>query len=180
MSHDFSPGTYRTDALAYAGGKLARPVPIRDRWGRMRRAPGGEWDWFYELEPSERRWLSAHHMTELGAAPDEVATMHGVSVDEAMGRWLLYVRLSRARSTPLGDDFDPSDALPDDAVSLSSLVGPSEVGVMLGVRSNTVAQWRVRFPDFPLPLATISGVRLWHRTDVIEWASAHGRLVESA
>jgi hypothetical protein len=63
----------------------------------------------------------------------------------------------------------------NDEVILADLVGPVEVADMLGVKVNTIAQWRKRFADFPAPLIELSGTYIWNRHQITEWAVAHGR-----
>jgi hypothetical protein len=48
----------------------------------------------------------------------------------------------------------------------------------MGVASPTVVHdWRRRYPDFPEPIATLSGVFVWAWPDVEKWAKATGRKI---
>ncbi len=66
------------------------------------------------------------------------------------------------------------------AVSLVSrpvaeLVGTAEIAAMIGVTQQRVHQLK-RQPDFPEPLAVLTGITIWRRADVEEWARRTGRL----
>ena len=57
-----------------------------------------------------------------------------------------------------------------------NLVGSREIADRLGAKSYAIVdQWRRRYPDFPEPLAIVSGVRVWNWPDVQRWAKATGR-----
>ena len=64
-----------------------------------------------------------------------------------------------------------------DTTNVDELVGPVEVAELLQVKVNTIAQWRLRFPDFPEPVKVISGTRIWRRGQIESWASDKGRAV---
>lgn len=55
------------------------------------------------------------------------------------------------------------------------LVGTAEIAAMLGVSQQRVHQLKQR-PDFPEPLAVLTGITIWRREDVEEWARRTGRL----
>jgi hypothetical protein len=58
----------------------------------------------------------------------------------------------------------------------TQLVGTSEIAERLGMKSyNLVNNWIRRHPDFPGPLAEVSGVRVWYWPEVLEWAERTGR-----
>jgi len=57
------------------------------------------------------------------------------------------------------------------------LAGAAEIGQVLGVQANTVNQWRSRYPDFPAPLATLSGGAIWDIREIIAWADVTDRHV---
>lgn len=57
------------------------------------------------------------------------------------------------------------------------LVGTSEIAKRLGLkRYNLVNDWIRRYEDFPTPIATVSGVKVWDWPDIETWARATGRL----
>lgn len=59
----------------------------------------------------------------------------------------------------------------------ANLVGTREIAARLGAQSyRIVDQWRRRYPDFPEPLAIVSGVRVWAWPDIERWAKRTGRL----
>lgn len=151
--------------------KLSSPQPVRDRWGRFKRDPGGQWDWFYQLDESERQYLQRNHMG--GAmSPDELATRLHCMIDECMLTWLTAKR--RRRTTdPLDDDYETCE---DDDVA--QLVGPKEVATMLQVAPNTLNVWRNRglLEQLP-PFITISDMPIWRREDVLDWAKMTGRIL---
>jgi hypothetical protein len=169
------------DAWTYtAQCKLRRPKIHRDASGKWQRPGGGEWDWFYRLEPSERSWIAQRFMSDDGLGPDDVASMWGCTVDEAMSHWLELVRLARRQrrqATVFSEEYEA--AAPSYDLDINALVGPAEVADLFGVRVNTVAQWRHRFLDFPEPARTISGISVWWRQDIEDWALDHGRLPAS-
>ena len=59
----------------------------------------------------------------------------------------------------------------------ANLVGSREIATRLGAQSHRIVdQWRRRYPDFPEPLAIVSGVRVWDWPDIERWAKRTGRL----
>ncbi len=54
------------------------------------------------------------------------------------------------------------------------LVGPAEIGAMLGISRQRVFQL-VTAPGFPEPEAELAGGRVWARAAIEEWARASGR-----
>jgi predicted DNA-binding transcriptional regulator AlpA len=55
------------------------------------------------------------------------------------------------------------------------LVGLAEVAEMLKL-SKARADQLARQRDFPLPVATLTGGRIWERADVEKWARETGRI----
>lgn len=55
------------------------------------------------------------------------------------------------------------------------LVGPAEIGELLGVDANTVNVWKVRHPQFPAPVRRLRSGDIWDRREVIAWATATSR-----
>jgi hypothetical protein len=147
--------------------QLARPKPTRARNGQWRRDPGGQWDWFYELDGAERAYIARRHMGDFGRGPDEIATDMDSSIDAAMTAWLSNVRVTRSHLDPLDDDYcaDWEEAQPVE-IYASDICGPDEVAGLLGVARDTVSTWRKRdrrdsAGRLPEPFAIISGVPLW-------------------
>lgn len=54
-------------------------------------------------------------------------------------------------------------------------VGAREIAERLGVRPDTVSQWRQRPVGFPEPRWTVSGFPAWEWEDVRRWAERTGR-----
>lgn len=55
------------------------------------------------------------------------------------------------------------------------LVGISEVAEMLGVTRQRVDKLSRTSPDFPQPVSTLHGGRVWLRSKIEEWATKTGR-----
>lgn len=55
------------------------------------------------------------------------------------------------------------------------LVGPAEIGSLLGVEANTINVWKVRHADFPRPVRRLKSGDVWDVRDVQAWAVATGR-----
>jgi hypothetical protein len=55
------------------------------------------------------------------------------------------------------------------------LVGPAEIGELLGVDANTVNVWKVRPVHFPTPVRRLRSGDIWDRREVIAWARETGR-----
>src|SRR5262249_16006897 len=56
------------------------------------------------------------------------------------------------------------------------LVGTAEIAERLGVaRAQTVHTWRLRYEDFPEPVAHLKQALVWYWPDVERWARANGR-----
>lgn len=66
-------------------------------------------------------------------------------------------------------------AEPDLRSLAEHLVGPAEIGELLGVDANTVNVWKVRHAQFPTPVRRLRSGDIWDRREVIAWASATGR-----
>lgn len=62
-------------------------------------------------------------------------------------------------------------------VDVDQLVGASEIAERLGVnRPSLVQDWRLRYSDFPQPVARLKGAHVWAWPDVERWARRSGRL----
>lgn len=57
------------------------------------------------------------------------------------------------------------------------LVGPAEIGRMLGDISRQRVQQLIAADDFPAPEVKLDMGKVWKRADVVTWAKAHGREV---
>lgn len=55
------------------------------------------------------------------------------------------------------------------------LVGPAEIGELLGVDPNTVNVWKVRHAQFPQPVRRLRSGDIWDRREIIAWATVTGR-----
>lgn len=55
------------------------------------------------------------------------------------------------------------------------LVGPAEIGELLGVDPNTVNVWKVRHAQFPPPVRRLRSGDIWDRREIIAWARVTGR-----
>ncbi|WP_411081616.1 hypothetical protein [Streptomyces sp. cmx-18-6] len=55
------------------------------------------------------------------------------------------------------------------------LAGAAEISEVLGADSNTINQWKRRYPDFPTQVVVLSGRPLWDIREVITWARRTGR-----
>lgn len=153
---------------------LARPTPVRTRQGQWRRDPAAEWDWYYQLDPSCRSWIARNLMTPTGARPDDLADVAGFDyVDDWAARLVEAVDLVRSRALrnidPLAEEYGR-----DDGADPFELLGPDEVADLLQVARNTLAQWRHR-GHLPAPDLTLSGLPIWERHTVTEWAAMTGR-----
>ncbi len=62
--------------------------------------------------------------------------------------------------------------------SVHHLVGSAEIGRMLGVSRQRVQQLVSR-DDFPQPEVILDMGKVWKRDEVLAWAKAHGRSLES-
>lgn len=57
------------------------------------------------------------------------------------------------------------------AIPVSALGGATEIAILLGVRPNTINQWRTRYPDtFPSPLVELTMGPVWDLRAVEQWA----------
>lgn len=60
---------------------------------------------------------------------------------------------------------------------MDDLVGTAEIAARLGIsHSETVHNWRTRYPDFPAPVARLRQAMVWAWPDVEKWAKRTGRL----
>jgi predicted DNA-binding transcriptional regulator AlpA len=64
------------------------------------------------------------------------------------------------------------------AVMTHHLVGPAEVGEMLGVSRQRVDQIARDDPKFPKPEAELATGRVWKRAAIEKWAKGVGRTVK--
>lgn len=55
------------------------------------------------------------------------------------------------------------------------LVGPAEIGALLGVSANTINVWKTRHSDFPKPVRRLRSGDLWDEREIRSWATATGR-----
>lgn len=49
------------------------------------------------------------------------------------------------------------------------LVGLFEIAAIFKVRKQTAANWRVRAPDFPKPVAELKCGAIYRRADILRW-----------
>lgn len=174
---DTLDGTRELDRLL-DGAKLARPNPRRDRRGRWQRDPGGQWDWFYELDPSERDYIARRYMGGT-VGPDELATSMGADIDSAMTILVDMIRLERSRLDLLDPDY--ADAWEDASLQPMALVrenayGLAEIAEHLGAKVSTVYKWQAR-GILPAADFAVSGAPAWWESTVDEWAKETGRLL---
>jgi prophage regulatory protein len=57
------------------------------------------------------------------------------------------------------------------------LVGVAEIASLLSVSRQRVDALLKSHRDFPRPIAELSAGRIWHESEIIEWAKATGRMV---
>ena len=57
---------------------------------------------------------------------------------------------------------------------LPELMGPGDLGALLGVRSNTVTTWATRHADFPPPVARVRAGPVYNTAAVLEWCRRTG------
>ncbi len=60
-----------------------------------------------------------------------------------------------------------------------SLIGLSEVAELFGVSKQVVANWRLRYEDFPKPVAELKSGPVWQRQDIVAWAERNNVLIHS-
>jgi hypothetical protein len=68
-----------------------------------------------------------------------------------------------------------NEAEPDLRAVAQHLVGPAEIGELLGVDANTVNVWKVRHAEFPTPVRRLRSGDIWDGREIIAWARATGR-----
>jgi hypothetical protein len=62
------------------------------------------------------------------------------------------------------------------SVPVDQLVRAAEIAQRFGLkRASPVHDWRHRYPEFPLPVATLSAGLVWAWPDVVAWARETGR-----
>jgi len=61
-------------------------------------------------------------------------------------------------------------------VVVDGFLSATEIGALLGISRQRVDQIARADAEFPDPIAVLSGIRVWKRSDVEEWALARGRL----
>ena len=153
-----------------AGNRIARPRPTRDRWGRWHRDPAGEMDWFYGLPEIERAYVQRNYMAPDGTPVDVLATMVEMEVEQWGDAFINALRAARDLKLRNADVFSADwEAANIAADEDDELMGPDEVAALLVVKRNTIAQWRHR-GKLPEPYATLSGMPIWRRGDVMAWA----------
>ena len=60
---------------------------------------------------------------------------------------------------------------------MTDLVGATEIASRLGMKTASVVHdWRVRYPEFPAPVAKLKAAHVWAWPDVEAWARKTGRL----
>lgn len=70
----------------------------------------------------------------------------------------------------------PANSEPDQLrENAQHLVGPAEIGELLGVEANTINVWKVRHKDFPPPVRRLKSGDLWDVREVRAWALRTGR-----
>lgn len=64
---------------------------------------------------------------------------------------------------------------------MNELVGASEIAKRCGVtRTQAVHMWRIRYEDFPKPVASLDMGLVWYWPEVERWAKKTGRLPTTA
>lgn len=56
---------------------------------------------------------------------------------------------------------------------VSQLLGMSQIAAMLGVSRQRVHQLCKSYPDWPQPVATVGGRRIWTRDEIEQWLDRH-------
>lgn len=103
--------------------KIRRPVPVKDRHGRLHRDPSGEFDWFYALPVGERAAVSRCYMAPDGIDVDLVANWAGFDyVDDWADAFMAAVRAKRAE-TRRGSDVWSDEWLIDLLARPTATVG---------------------------------------------------------
>ena len=74
--------------------------------------------------------------------------------------------------SPLCVEWNSYDRFMEDALDL---VGISEVTEMLGITRQRADKLSRTAPDFPPPVSTLHGGRIWLRSKIKEWALKTGR-----
>ena len=157
--------TYSIVKVNMADNKLVSPPP--PRMGRPGVFSSGEWDDYYELEDSVRRFIR-RNLCGGELAPDQIAAEMGLDVPT------FWHQLEVAVGAAL--DSRPVAQYDDTTASLADLMGPREVAGYFSVEVNTIAQWRKRHRDFPYPVLELSGRLIWDVRDLERWGIACGRL----
>lgn len=158
-----------------SGDRLARPVPVRDQHGRLRRNPAGEWDWFYTLDSGLQSWIRRNVMGADGLTPDDCAaiTGHGYDVDAWAATLVDACKVARDRGA--ADDWSGEYAQDDD----DDLIGPHELAALVGVHPDAVRKMRQR-DQLPEPFAVLSNMPIWTLGAVRTWAAETGRTLDAA
>jgi len=61
-------------------------------------------------------------------------------------------------------------AEPDLRALAEYLVGPAEIGDLLGVKANTVNAWKIRDAQFPAPVRRLRSGDIWDEREITAWA----------
>lgn len=168
-------GIWQAIGTGDSGERLARPVPVRDRQGRLRRNPAGEWDWFYVLDTGLQEWIRRNVMGPGGLTPDDCAaiTGHGYDVDSWAQSLIAACKVARDRSS--SDDWHGEFAADDD----DELLGPDELAELLSVSRGAIRQWRHR-GLLPAPAFELSGMPIWTLGAIRTWAAETGRTIDGS
>ena len=64
---------------------------------------------------------------------------------------------------------------------MDEMVGAAEIAERMGLsQPKRVHDWRMRYPDFPQPVATLKAGLVWAWPDIEKWAKATGREIVEA
>jgi hypothetical protein len=160
--------TGKLDVLeAELGGSHLTVPPTPAQRSRMS-LQGGEWDAYWHLPDSERRYIRRHFCSNTGTlSPEDAAGQLGLDTNAFWDRFSEACRVAAAKVT--------TEVLEDTEPQLRDLMGPAEVASYLGVELATVRQWRRR-DVLPLPVLELSGTPLYDLREIEAWATSTNRL----